>query len=575
MKFHKRFQAYKSQFSDTRNLKSSYALSMYTIHIESDDRRIPIEENQTVLEALIGAGIFLRTDCGGKGFCGKCRVGIASDSDGKVVEPDESEIKILGQSNRNQGLRLACRLQLTGDVELEIPARSRLSAEVAQKGLPTLFDRLAALNSPRTARTGAYGMAVDLGTTTIAVYLCDLANVRVLASTSARNPQTLFGDDVMSRISALRLDPTLLARQQKMAVKAIEWGIRSLCRSTAIDPNRITTMAVVGNSTMVHIFAGENPASIGVYPYTPQFVEEKTIRAASIGFRFNLDAQIRTLPLITGFIGADIVSAALASELPDDAPHTMLVDVGTNGEIMYLTQNGLTATSCATGPAFEGAAIRHGMHAVSGAIDAVAIDRTSGKVDYHVIQQNPAKPKKPAGLCGTGVISTVAELYASGLILKDGAFDRQTTSAHLRMDAEQLWEFIVVPAEYTQDGRAVTFTQKDVRAIQLAKGALRTGIDLLCKEAGIRRPAKLLVAGAFGSFINKKDALKIGMFPKIPEEDIRIVGNAAGAGAILALFDNNVSVRAKELAQKTQVLDLSTHPDFQNTFVSALAFPDR
>ncbi len=559
---------------ETRNLKPGYLLPMYTIHIKSDDRKIPAEADQTVLEALINAGIFLRTDCGGKGFCGKCRVNVASASVGSLTQADESEVKILTPSDRKAGIRLACRTEPTDDVALEIPATSRQSAEVAQKGLPTLFDRLADLKKQPANGTGAYGLAVDLGTTTVAVYLCDLANGRVMASTSARNPQTLFGDDVMSRIGAIRLDPALLIRQQKMAVKGIEWGIASLCRSTAVDPNRITTMVVVGNSTMVHIFAGENPASIGVFPYTPQFVADKTFRAASIGFRFNPDIQIRTLPLITGFIGADIVSAALASELTKAAPHTMLVDVGTNGEIMYLTRNGLTATSCATGPAFEGAAISHGMHAVSGAIDAVTIDRTSGNAAYSVIQQNPARPKKPAGLCGTGVISTVAELYASGLILKDGAFDRNTAAANLRMDADQIWEYVVAPAGATQDGRAVTFNQKDVRAIQLAKGALRTGIDLLCKEAGVQQPAKLLVAGAFGSFINKQDALKIGMFPEISEEDISIVGNAAGAGAVLALFDKEILSRARGLAEQTRVLDLSTHPDFQDTFVNALAFPD-
>jgi len=547
----------------------------HTIHLVSDDLEIRAEAGQAVLEALIGAGIFLRTDCGGKGSCGKCRVTIAAGASEGVVPPDESEIKVLGQSDLAAGVRLACRLTISGDVTLDIPETSRLSAEVAQKGLPTLFDKLAGLKPPHAGLPDSYGLAVDLGTTTVAVYLCNLSTGTVTASTSARNPQTLFGDDVMSRISAIRLDPALLARQQKMAVKAIEWGITSLCRTTRIDPAKIKTMVVVGNSTMIHIFAGEDPSSIGEFPYTPQFVDEKTLRAGSIGFRFNPNSQIRTLPLITGFIGADIVSAALASELAHTEPGTMLVDVGTNGEIMYLGNDGLSATSCATGPAFEGAAISHGMHAVSGAIDGVKITDHSNPAVCSIIQQNPAKPKKPAGLCGTGVISTVAELYQVGLILKDGAFDRGADCPYLRKDEDQIWEYLVVPPENTQDGRPVTFTQNDVRAIQLAKGALRTGIDLLCKEAGMEFPAKLLVAGAFGSFINKKDALKIGMFPQIPEEDIVVVGNAAGAGAILALFDENILTRAKELTRATRVLDLSTHPDFQETFIDSLAFPDK
>ena len=547
----------------------------HTIHLASENLEIHAEAGQTVLEALIAAGIFLRTDCGGKGSCGKCRIKSLSSPTNRDSAPDESETKILGRSELSAGMRLACRIRVSGDISIEIPATSRLSPEVAQKGLPTLFDKLAGLKSRRTGIPGSYGLAVDLGTTTIAVYLCDFRTAGVTASTSTRNPQTLFGDDVMSRISAIRLDPSLLARQQKMAVSAIEWGIKNLCRSTRIDEAKISTMVVVGNSTMVHIFSGENPSSIGVFPYTPVFLEEKTLVAGSVGFRFNPDCQIRTLPLITGFIGADIVSAALAVELPHCEPGTMLVDVGTNGEIMFLGRNGLSATSCATGPAFEGACISHGMHAVSGAIDAVKIDRSNGKADCSIIQYNPAKPKKASGLCGTGVISTVAELYRAGFILKDGAFDRTADTAYLRLDDNDSPEYVLVPPEKAQEGRPITFTQKDIRAIQLAKGALRTGIDLLCREAGTTYPAKILVAGAFGSYINREDAIKIGMFPEISAKRIEVVGNAAGAGAILALFDESASTRAAELTRITRVLDLSSHPAFQDTFINSLSFPDR
>jgi uncharacterized 2Fe-2S/4Fe-4S cluster protein (DUF4445 family) len=546
----------------------------YTIHLASENMEIQAEEGQTVLEALIAAGIFLRTDCGGKGSCGKCRIKILSPLKESASAPEESEIKILGPSDLRAGFRLACRLTVSENIRLIVPETSRLSAEVAQKGLPTLFDKLTALKSQRIDIPESYGLAVDLGTTTIAVYLCNLNNISVAASTSARNPQTLFGDDVMSRISAIRLDPSTLARQQKMAVSAIEWGVNTLCRATRIDPAKITRMRVVGNSTMMHIFAGENPSSIGVFPYSPVFMEEKRLQAGSIGFRFNPECRIRTLPLITGFIGADIVGAALAADLSHCEPGTMLVDVGTNGEIMYVGPDGLSATSCATGPAFEGAAISHGMHAVSGAIDAVKIDRSNGQAVCSVIQNNPARPIKAAGLCGTGVISTAAELYRAGFILKDGAFDRKSDTAYLRAGDNGSLEYVLVPAEKAQDGRPITFTQKDVRAIQLAKGALRTGIDLLCRQAGARFPAKILVAGAFGSYIDSRDAIKIGMFPDTSATSIEVVGNAAGAGAILALFDEGAASRASELSRITKVLDLSSHPDFQETFINSLAFPD-
>jgi uncharacterized 2Fe-2S/4Fe-4S cluster protein (DUF4445 family) len=516
----------------------------------------------------------LRSDCGGKRRCGKCRVKIPAVESTAASAPDEAEKKYLGAGKLSEGSRLACCVEVLGDLAIEIPETSRLSPEVAQKGPTLLFEKLAALKPARYIRAKEYGLAVDLGTTTIAVYLCSLAANEVSASISVRNPQVLFGDDVMSRISAVSQEPDLLSRLQRMAVKAIEWGAGSLCRSIRVAPENIKTMVVVGNTTMIHLFVGEDPKSLGLFPYAPRFVEEKRFRADKVGFKLIPHTEIRTLPLITGFIGADIVGAALAAELSHSAPGTMLVDVGTNGEIMFLGKDGLVATSCATGPAFEGAAIRYGMHAVSGAIDAVRIDGTNGKVICSVIQKDPDKPKKISGLCGTGVVSTVAELVRTGLVLKDGAFDRNSHSPHLRLDENGTFEFILAAGDATEDAQAVTFTQKDVRAIQLAKGALRTGVDLLCREAGIQHPQKILLAGAFGSFIRKQDALVIGMFPLLPDEDIEVVGNAAGAGAILALFDTRCWFRAKELTASTRVLDLASHPNFQETFISSLSFPD-
>ncbi len=545
------------------------------IHIVSEDHKIAAAADQTILEALIGAGLILRSDCGGAGRCGKCRVKITGASAKRAVAPDATEKKHLQASELAAGYRLACRLRVAENVSLEIPPASRLSAEVVAKGLPTLFSKLAGMKKASPGGSDAWGLAVDLGTTTIAVYLCNPAGGKVVASTSARNPQSLFGDDVMSRIGNVSSTPRLLERLQTMAVRTIEWAAISLCRAARIDPAGIANMVVVGNPTMIHLFAGENPASIGIYPYRPAFVEAKTMHAASLGVRFNPEMQIRTLPLITGFIGADIVSAALASELSSATAGTVLVDVGTNGEIMLLGKEGLIATSCATGPAFEGAVIRHGMQAVSGAIDAVKIDATSGKTICSVIQRDPDNPRKVAGICGTGVISAVAALLRAGLILKDGAFDRRAESPGLQSNGNGGLEFILAPAEDTLDGEPVTLTQKDVRAVQLAKGALRAGMDLLCREAGMQQPTKLLVAGAFGSFIDKADAVTIGMFPRIDPDTIEVVGNAAGAGAVMALFDETFSARAAQLTRATRVLDLSLHPDFQDTFIDALAFPRR
>ena len=486
--------------------------------------------------------------------------------------PSEGEVKILGQEELAAGYRLACCATLLNDISLEIPASARLSASVLEKAPPLLLEKHTISKARRDGQKANYSLAVDLGTTTIAVYLCDPAAGKVIASIAMRNPQAIFGDDVMSRISVISADPNLLKRLQRMAVKTIEWGAQALIDSMKIAAAHIKTMKVVGNSTMIHIFVGQNPASIGVYPYAPQFVEEKQFSADSIGFSFNPKAEIHTLPLITGFIGADTVGATVAAELEENPVGTMLVDVGTNGEIMFLGKTGLVATSCATGPAFEGATIQHGMQAVPGAINIIKIDRKKRTVSYSLIQKEPGNTTKPAGICGTGVISAIAELLRAGIIAKDGAFNHETKYPNLQLDENNTAQFILVPPEKTADGRAIVLTQKDVRAIQLAKGAIRAGIDLLCIETHIDLPGKVLLAGAFGSYIKPQDALTIGMLPDLPPEDIEGVGNAAGAGAILTLFEERYAKKANELSRTTRVLDLSTHPNFQDTFIKALSF---
>ena len=540
-----------------------------TLKIRVDDRTIRAEKGVSLLEAMVAAGLLLRSDCGGRGRCGKCQVRVDAADAGGLSAPDESERRCLGDARLSMGHRLACRAVVYGAVSVEVPAESLLAPEVVQKGLPMLLSLPVARSRPPDS---AWGIAVDVGTTTVAVYLCDREQRTIVASTSIRNPQAIFGDDVISRISAVRLDPGSLPRLQSMTVSAIDWAVNALCRQARIDPRGIGAAVAVGNSTMVHLLLGEDPSSIGVFPYAPGFVEARSVSAAAVGLRFNPAARLRTLPLISGYLGADLVSAALAVDLARHASGTMLVDVGTNGEIIMLADAGLAATSCATGPAFEGAAISHGMQATSGAIDAVRFNPQTGNLDVTVVHYGEGPPQRPAGICGSGIISTVAELLRAGIISKSGRFNPDGDSACLRQGGNGATEFEIVPAGASQTGRAITLTQADVRAVQLAKGALRTGIDLLCRESNLPRPARILLAGAFGSYIDKTAALAIGMFPALPESAIEVVGNAAGAGAILALFDDDYVSRSQTLAQTTRVVDLAAHPDFQNAFIQSLSF---
>jgi uncharacterized 2Fe-2S/4Fe-4S cluster protein (DUF4445 family) len=543
------------------------------VHIRIDGRILSAKHGISLMEALVSAGFLLRSDCGGRGRCGKCMVRATALTPGALSAPGEAELQALGEERTGQGYRLACCAGVFGDAAVEIPEESLLAPEVVQKGLPMLLSKLETL-PPASSRRGSprYGLAVDLGTTTVAVYLCDRHDRAIIGSTSARNPQALFGDDVISRISAVRNDPETLPRLQTMAVSAIDWAASALCRRAGIDPAAVEEMVAVGNSTMVHLLLGEDPSSIGVFPYTPKFSEDRTVTGGSVGLRFNPSARLRTLPLISGYLGADIIGAAIAADLIETPAGTLLVDVGTNGEIIFQSGKGPAATSCATGPAFEGAAIRHGMQATSGAVDSVRFNRDTACLDYTLIQRDPGRPKPPAGICGSGVITAVAELLRAGILSRNGSFNAGGGSPCLRPGENGVLEFVIVPAETYPNRRAITLTQADVRAVQLAKGALRTGIDLLCRENGMPRPSKILLAGAFGSVINRLDALTLGMFPEMDPDAIEVVGNAAGAGAVLALLQENRFTQARDLARATRVLDLAAHPDFQNTFIKALSF---
>jgi uncharacterized 2Fe-2S/4Fe-4S cluster protein (DUF4445 family) len=541
--------------------------------ITLDGRTFGGQTGPTLMECLVAEGVFLRSDCGGRGRCGKCLVRMSDPGTHGLSESDETEQKIIGARERAAGYRLACRARILGSVSLEIPDESLLAQEVVQKGLPVLLSRIESLTRfSHGPVSDAWGIAVDLGTTTIAVYLCDLAQATVTASTSVRNPQSVFGDDVISRLSVVHQDMKMLPRLQKMAVSALDWAASALCRQASIDPQSIADIVCVGNSIMLHLFLGEDPSSIGVYPYLPRFSKARDFRAGAIGLRLNTDARLRTLPLISGYLGADIVSAALAADLSHTPTGTMLIDVGTNGEIIFVTENGLAATSCATGPAFEGASIRHGMQATSGAIDSVRFIPDTKCLEYTVIQHGSGPAKPPAGVCGSGVISAVAELLKAGVIRNTGNFNPTCGSPSLLPGENGILEMTIAPADATGAGHSITLTQGDVRAVQLAKGALRAGIDLLCRENGMLRPRKILLAGAFGSYINRGDALQIGMFPEMEVADIEVVGNAAGAGAVLALLQEELFEKAGAMASSTRVLDLASHKAFQETFVRALSF---
>ena len=514
-------------------------------------RKVHTTAGTRLLEALVDHCIFLRSDCGGRGTCGKCRVDVVMPNGG-VAEKE------------------ACNWPVTENIAIRIPASSLLSAHIIEKApivLPASF-----VAQGKAPPGGALiGVGIDLGTTTIAIYLCDMAGSKVLSSVAVKNPQALYGDDVMSRIGAIGESGEKLDRLQGLVVKAIAWGVGDLLAHCSLKNEELTRMVAVGNPAMIQILLGVNPWSLGISPYQPAFYGSQQIAAAELGLPYPA-ATLFTLPQVSGFIGGDILAAALATELEEEEPGTLLIDLGTNGELLLKGRDSYFATSCATGPAFEGAAISCGMQAIPGAIDRVEIDDKALRSKYFLIDRN-GETRKPSGLCGSGVISAVAAMLRVGIVGTNGMLTVPAAVLGKEGDNSGSRKYVIAEAAHTSNGKAIAVTQKDIRSVQLGKAALVTGIEFLLKAAGMTQPTKIIVAGAFGSYVEKNDMLALGMVPDIDPCRIHIAGNSAGAGAVMALCDTGYIDKARRLAARTEVLELAVNIDFQQAFVRQLSFP--
>ncbi len=501
------------------------------------------------MDALADSSIFLRADCGGNGNCRKCRV--------NTIHPDGTVEPVF-----------ACSTRVTGDLTIEIPEKSLFSPDIISKA-PVVFPPSFQSGKKELTAGERYGVAVDLGTTTIAVYLCDRLHRKVLSSMAMKNFQALYGDDVMSRIAAITDDSGNLGKMQNLVVSAIEWRVRELLGHHSLSTGDIAQIVVVGNPTMIHILSGIDPQPIGLSPYQPAFYEARNVLSESLGFRLG-HVPVHTLPQISGFIGGDILSAALATDLENQPDGTLLIDLGTNGELLFKARDRVFATSCATGPAFEGASLSCGVQAISGAINRVIIADRSDFPLYTTIHA----PKKthPVGICGTGMISGVAELWRKRILMDGGGFVEDRCINPLRWDADNVPHYVLEAGNDMANFPPVYISQKDVRSVQLGKAAIRTGIDFLSRAAGYLQPEKIILAGAFGSYIDKEDMITIGMLPTIDPERIEIAGNSAGAGAVMVLCENDYISRSIELADTITTMELATDIRFQEAFIEKLSF---
>ncbi len=421
-----------------------------------------------------------------------------------------------------------------------------------------------------------YGLAVDVGTTTVAGYLCDLHTGAVAATESMVNPQVIYGEDVMSRISYSMTNKDGLKRMNRAIIKGINGLAGRAAAQAHIRRGDIIDMTVVGNTCMHHLLLNIDPLYIGRSPFPPAVSHSLDIKARDLGLKISPGAYVHVLPIEAGFVGADNVGVLIA-----EAPHQqdsieLIIDIGTNGELVLGNRNKLVSSSCATGPAFEGAGIKHGMRAAPGAIEKIEIDKDTREVRFKVIGKegwsSDLDTVEARGICGSAIIDVVPQLYLAGIIDRTGRFNKEIKNPRFRVTEDAL-EFVIAWAKETSIGEDIVISQEDVRNIQLAKGAMYAGAKIMMRRLGVDKLERVILAGAFGSCIDKESAAVLGLFPDCDLENVYAVGNAAGDGARLALLNVDKREEADEVARRVEYVELTLEPDFSKVFGQAMWIP--
>ncbi len=597
------------------------------VNFEPLGNRVECAVGDTILDAARRAGVALTALCGGEGTCGRCKVRIQS---GKCTPLTKSEREILGQKSIDAEYRLACKTKIGGNLTVYVPpdslrTKQRLQIEerdVALTVVPpvqsfpvqlppaelgdlradtlrlreglqqehelsgirldfavlhrfssqlreyewrgTAHIRLDGSNElVRFGHPGerAVGMAVDLGTTKIAAYLVELETGRTLAAEGLMNPQVAFGEDVMARITYAMKSEENARELQRNAVEALNELARGLCDQVGRSVEEIVEAVVVGNTAMHHLFLRLPVSQLGKAPYVPAKAEDTDVKARDIGLHIAPGAYVHLLPNIAGFVGADHVAMLMATRIPEAEDIVLGLDIGTNTEVALRAKGKLFSCATASGPAFEGAHIRDGMRAAPGAIESVSAQ--GEQILWQTIEDAP-----PVGICGSGILDAVAALRRIGILGKTG-----NMVSHQRVNKDNgIPYFVLVNAKESGREREVVITRKDVEAVQLAKGAIRAGIEILMREAGITSGEidRVVLAGAFGTYLKVESALDIGLLPPVPARKVEQVGNSAGQGAKMALVSLDERERARHVARSSQYIELTTVPEFTSEFAKAL-----
>ncbi len=571
-----------------------------------------IVDGTTVLDAAVQLGADLDTVCGGRGICGRCQVEPSTGEFAKwAISVDETALSAWGALEANyqgkrpisDGRRLGCSAKICGDVVIDIPPESQIHKQVIRKSVDVgdlIIDPIYSLAYEAAAGSSIdadpvsvirrgndiiatipglveqiAGIAVDIGSTTIAAHLTDLSSGQILATAGRMNPQIRFGEDLMSRVSYVMMNPGGEVDLTRAVRTAVSEMVVELLEASDLADEVVIDVTLVGNPIMHHLVLGIDPTPLGQAPFP--LTIEGAYETTAVELTLPLpNAQVYVAPCIAGHVGADTAAAIL-----NEGPHRsdaiqLLVDVGTNAEIVLGNNERLFACSSPTGPAFEGAQISSGQRATAGAIERVLIDRETYEVIFKVIScalwsnelgfREATDSTGITGICGSGIIEAISEMVSSGIITDAGVIRGELAQETARIVADgRTFNFQLV------DDIAVT--QADVRAIQLAKAALKAGIDLLMEHADLTTVDEIRLAGAFGAHIDPAHAMVVGLIPEIPVENVRSVGNSAGSGAVRLLLSAAQRAEVEMVVKDVTKIETAIEPRFQEHFVTALAFP--
>jgi uncharacterized 2Fe-2S/4Fe-4S cluster protein (DUF4445 family) len=596
----------------------------YKVDFEPVGRRGDCQPHQSLLECARQLSVDLVSICGGNGSCGRCKIQIIT---GVTSETTSAEEEVIAPDELAAGHRLACQAYPLSDVKAHVPPESLTAPQRTQiEGLEvhaepdpavraypltlkpaTLSDLsadderitaallrdhqiqirhmdLEALRdlSPRLRNEGwqtrvavrgdevlavcpisgsLLGLAVDIGTTKIAGYLVELASGQTLAAQGIMNPQIAYGEDIIARIGAAGRSPADALRLQQLLTEALNQLASGLCAQIGREPGEILDSVIVCNTAIHHLLLRLPVQQLAQAPYIPAVRGSVDVKARDLGLNLARGAYVHLLPNIAGYVGADHVAMLLAVDLSQAEGVALALDIGTNTEICLASGNNMTSASCASGPAFEGAHIKFGMRAAAGAIERVEL--SGDQVKYQTIGG-----VTPVGVCGSGLLDAVAHMHRQGVLDRGG---RMGTHARVREIAGAP-EFILVGEQERSGLPAITITQRDVRELQLAKGAIRTGIQVLLEARSHteRDIDRVIIAGAFGTYIDIASAIRIGMLPALPLSRFTQVGNAAGTGARLALISRSMRADAERIAVRDQYIELASTPGFDRKFAQAM-----